>query len=92
MTRSNSTKLFAAAVVAALGFVSLAAPALAQDEGVSVTVRKGPSYLNTRTTPTPGSATRAAYQTNAATQSTTPTRGIGFDRWPLPSSFDGPGY
>lgn len=91
MHRSTTIKLFAAAAVAAVGSLSLALPALAQD-GVSVTIKKGPSYLNTRTTPNPGSATRAAYQTNAATQSTTPTRGIGFTRWPLSSSFDGPGY
>ncbi|MDR4306925.1 hypothetical protein IHQ68_09875 [Chelatococcus sambhunathii] len=89
MTASRPILLLAA--IAAIASLSAVAPAAAEG-GVSVTIRKGPSYLNTRTTPTPGSYSRAAYQTNAATQSTTPTRGIGFTRWPLPSNFDLPGY
>lgn len=78
-----------AAVAAPLG----ALPAVAQDRGVSVTIRKGPTYLNTRQTPNPGSATRAAYDTSAVYQPFQSQRNsISFSRYPLPSSFSVPGY
>ena len=61
------------------------------DRGVAITIRKAPSYLNTRTVARP--MTGADYQTSAVYQSSTPTRGPGgFERWPLPSTFDVPGY
>ncbi|GLK79414.1 hypothetical protein [Methylopila turkensis] len=62
------------------------------DAGVSITIRKGPSYLNTRTIARPKTSV-ADYQTSALYQSTTPTRGPGgFERYPLPSTFTLPGY
>lgn len=90
MTFSTTRNLILAAAIAAAPLAAL--PALAQERGVSVTIRKAPSYLNTRTTPRPGSYSRAAYDTTAVYQSSTPTRGVSFGRWPLPSSFDLPGY
>lgn len=82
--------LLAAAVAAAPMMVQ---PAAAQDNGVSVTIRKGPSYLNTRTTPSPGSASRAAKDTSAIYQPVFAQRNsISFSRYPLPSTFDIPGY
>ena len=91
MTRSLTSKLFLAAALSAASFV--AAPAFAQDDGVSVTIRKGPSYLNTRTTPNPGSATRAAADTSAVYQPFYSQRNsLSFSRYPLPSSFTLPGY
>lgn len=84
--------LAAAAVIAA---PVLATPASAQTRerssgGVAITITKQPSYLNTRTIARPN--TRASYDTSAVYQSSTPTRGGGFQRWPLPSTFDLPGY
>jgi hypothetical protein len=59
--------------------------------GVAITIRKTPSYLNTRTVARPN-ASDADYRTSAVYQSSTPTRGGGFSRYPLPSGFDVPGY
>lgn len=83
------------AVAAAVAAPLVAAPAAAQTRerrsgGVSITIQKAPSYLNTRTVARPN--TRASYDTSAVYQSSTPTRGGGFQRWPLPSTFDLPGY
>ena len=71
MRLSSTRNLLLAAAVAAVPFA--AAPAVAQD-GVSVTIRKAPSYLNTRTTPNAGSASRAAKDTSAVYQSVMPVR------------------
>lgn len=87
-----------AAFIVAAGVALVPLTALAQtrdrassDGGVTITVRKAPSYLNTRTVARP--MTGADYQTSALYQSSTPTRGPGgFERWPLPSTFDVPGY
>jgi hypothetical protein len=94
MTRSSIRTLFIAAALAATVATPLSVcPAFAQDDGVSVTIRKGPSYLNTRTTPNPGSSSRAAYDTNAQYQPVFRQRNsVAFSRYPLPSSFDVPGY
>jgi hypothetical protein len=90
MTSSATRILLLAAAVAAAPFAIQ--PAAAQD-GVSVTIRKGPTYLNTRTTPSPGSATRAAKDTSAVYQPVFAQRNsIAFSRYPLPSTFDIPGY
>lgn len=80
---------------AALAAPAIVTPAAAQTRerasgGVSITITKQPSYLNTRTVARPN--TRASYDTSAVYQSSTPTRGGGFQRWPLPSTFDVPGY
>lgn len=93
MSLVQTRKIFLVAAVAAVTAAPLGAlPALAQD-GVTVTISKAPSYLNTRTTPNPGSGTRAAYDTSARYQSVTPVRNsISFGRSPLPSTFDVPGY
>lgn len=91
MRLSSTRNLILAAAVAAVPFTAV--PAFAQDGGVSVTIRKAPSYLNTRTTPNAGSASRAAKDTSAVYQSVTPVRNsIAFARYPLPSTFDIPGY
>lgn len=91
MRLSKVRMLVLGAAIAAVPMAAL--PAAAQDSGVSVTIRKSPSYLNTRTTPRPGSTTRAAYETSAVYQSVTPVRNsISFSRYPLPSAFDLPGY
>lgn len=90
MTFTATRFLLLAAAVAAAPFAIQ--PAAAKD-GVSVTIRKSPSYLNTRTTPSPGSASRAAKDTSAIYQPVFAQRNsISFSRYPLPSSFDLPGY
>lgn len=91
--RSTRNLVLAAALSAVFAAPLAAVPALAQDRGVSITIRKGPSYLNTRTTPNPGSATRAAHDTSAIYQPVFAQRNsISFSRYPLPSTFDVPGY
>lgn len=93
MTFRPTRNLVLAAALSTAFAVPIAAPSLAQDRGVSVTIRKGPSYLNTRTTPNPGSSTRAAYDTSAVYQPFYLQRNsISFSRYPLPSTFDIPGY
>ncbi|MFC3691482.1 hypothetical protein [Chenggangzhangella methanolivorans] len=94
MTLRTTRKIFLLAAVAAVAAAPLgAAPAFAQDRGVAITIQKGPSYLNTRQTPKPGSATRAAYDTSAVYQPFQSQRNsISFSRYPLPSSFTLPGY
>lgn len=90
-TASARILLLSAAILAA----PLAAlPAAAKDEsGVSVTIRKGPSYLNTRQTPNLGASSRAAYESRAGYQPTyQANNSIGFSRGPLPSTFSVPGY
>ncbi|RXF73782.1 hypothetical protein [Hansschlegelia zhihuaiae] len=83
----------AAALATAVAVPVGAAPAFAQDDGVSVTIRKAPSYLNTRTTPNPGSASPAARATSAQYQPFFQQRNsISFARYPLPATFDLPGY
>jgi len=60
--------------------------------GVSITINKQPSYLNTRTTPD-GPPSAAKYDTSAVYQPTYQARNsISFSRSPLPSSLDLPGY
>lgn len=94
MTFVSTGKSLLAAAAFAVALAPLAAvPASAQDRGVSITIQKAPSYLNTRTTPNPGSATRAYYDTSAIYQPFQSQRNsVGFSRAPLPSSFDIPGY
>lgn len=94
MIPESTRKTLLAAAAFAVALAPFAAiPAVAQDSGVSVTIRKGPSYLNTRTTPNPGSATRAYYDTSAIYQPFQSQRNsVSFSRGPLPSSFDIPGY
>ncbi|MGA0533193.1 hypothetical protein [Hansschlegelia sp. KR7-227] len=93
MAFSLTRSLVLAVTVAATPFLALPAAAQSERAGVSVTIRKAPSYLNTRTTPSPGSATRAARETSALTQSSFPVRNSNtFSRWPLPTTFDTPGY
>lgn len=90
VTKTRSLILAAAIAAAPLG----ALPALAQSEdGVSVTIRKSPTYLNTRTTPRPGAATPAAKNTSAVYQPFYAQRNsIAFTRGGLPSTFDLPGF
>lgn len=94
MTFGSTRKIFFVAAVSAVVAAPFGAmPAFAQDSGVSVTIRKGPSYLNTRTTPNPGSTSRAYYDTSAIYQPFQSQRNsVSFSRGPLPSSFDIPGY
>lgn len=93
MTLKTGGWFAAAALAAALAVPLGAAPALAQDDGVSITIRKAPSYLNTRTTPNPGSASPAARSTSAQYQPFFQQRNsISFARYPLPATFDLPGY
>lgn len=95
MIRSLSRSYVLAATVAALPLISAAVSAEPYDPrargGVSVTITKQPSYLNTRTTPKPTSS--ATYETSAVYQPTGVARNsIDFTRYPLPSTFDIPGY
>lgn len=91
MRLSKTHALILAAAVAAVPMAAL--PAAAQDSGVSVTIRKSPSYLNTRTTPRPGSTSLTSYNTSAVYQPFYAQRNsISFSRGPLPSTFDLPGY
>lgn len=93
MTRPTTRMLILAAAVAAAPLGALPALAQSGSDGVSVTIRKGPTYLNTRTTPNPGSATRAARDTSAVYQPFYSQRNsVSFSRGPLPSTFDLPGY
>jgi hypothetical protein len=83
---SNRLLLLAAAVAVGPALTQPAAAQSGSNGGVSITIRKSPSYLNTRTVARP--ATMASYETSALYQSGMPTRAIGFTRWPLPSTFD----
>jgi hypothetical protein len=89
----SSFKLLAlaAAVASTPLLVQPAAAQSGRDDGVSITIRKAPSYLNTRTIARPNS--RASYDTSALYQSSFASRNnLNTSRYPLPSTFDLPGY
>lgn len=95
MTLVSTRQILLVAALSAVVAAPLGAlPAVAQDRGgVDITIQKGPSYLNTRQTPNPGSSSRAAYDTSAVYQPFQSQRNsISFSRYPLPSSFTLPGY
>ncbi|WP_271168870.1 hypothetical protein [Hansschlegelia plantiphila] len=92
---SRSFALAAALAVSA----SVALPALAEpfdprarNDGVSITITKQPSYLNTRATPL-GPTTQASYRTSAIYQPfQQQPNSISFYRGGLPGNFEVPGF
>jgi hypothetical protein len=96
MTVSVPRSLVLAAAVAALPLLSTGASAepynvSGRNDGVTVTITKQPSYLNTRTTPRP--VGQATYRTSAVYRPFyQQTNSISFYRGALPRPFDIPGF
>lgn len=92
MTVSIPRSSVLAAAMLAASFAAAPAFAASRDGGVSVTITKQPSYLNTRTTPS-APASYARDTTSAVYQPFyNQSNSVAFGRPPLPSTFSIPGY